>query len=98
MLHANVLLTIYKAVSGEAPEYLCDLVSLTQPSRVFRSPNQLLLHVPVSCLKSYGDCAFCVVGPMLWNRLPEQIRKSFSLENFKSSLKTYLFMVVFSVK
>ena len=92
------LLTTYKAVNGEASEYMCELVSLRRPSRTLRSCSQLLLDVPLSRLKSYGDCAFCVAGPRLWNGLPEEIRKSSSLENFKSSLKTYLFRVAFSVK
>ena len=34
----------------------------------------------------------------LWNGFLEQIRESSSLANFKSSLKTYLFRVAFSVK
>ena len=55
----KVLLTTYKAVSGEAPEYLCDLVS----PRALRSSSHLLLHVHVSCLESNGDCAFCVAHP-----------------------------------
>ena len=71
----TVLLTTYKAMNGEAPEYLCDLVSLRWPFTSLRSCNQLLLHVPLSCLKPYGDCAFRVPCPTLWNGLPEQIRK-----------------------
>ena len=94
----KVLLTTYKAVSGEEPAYMCDLMSLRRPSRALRSCSQLLLDLPVSRLKSYGNCAFCVAGPRLWNGLPEEIRKSSPLENVKSSLKTYLFRVAFSVK
>ena len=38
---------------------------------------------------------YCVADHTLWNVLPKQIRKSSSLENFKSSFKTYLFMFAF---
>ena len=39
-----------------APEYLCELVSIRKPSWKLRSSTQILLQVPVSRLKSYGDC------------------------------------------
>ena len=58
----------------------------------------MLLHVPMSRLKSYGDCAFGVAAPTLWNRLPANIRNVLSLEKFKSLLKTHLFKVAFSDK
>ena len=72
-----------------APKYLCKLVS-------FR--KQILLQVPVSRLKSYGDCAFSVAAPTLWNKLLADGRKASSLENFKSVLKTNLFKVTFTDK
>ena len=43
----------------------------------------------MSRLKSYGDCAFSVALPTLWNRLPADIIDILSLENFKSVLKTH---------
>jgi len=66
------------------PEYLCGLMSIGKPSQKHRSSSQILLQVPVSQLKSYGDCAFSVSAPTLWNRLPTDIRNALSLENFKS--------------
>ena len=57
--------------------------------------SHILLQVPVSRLKSYGDCAFSVAAPTLWNRLPADIRNASSLENLKSVLKTHLFKVAF---
>ena len=41
-----------------APEYLCELVSVRKSSGKLRWCSQILLQVPVSRLKSYGDCAF----------------------------------------
>jgi len=62
-----------------APEYLCELVSIRKSSRKL---SQILLQVPVSRLKSYGDCAFSVAAAILWNKLPANIRNASSLENF----------------
>ena len=63
-----------------------------------RSSSHILLQVPVSRLKSYGDCAFSVAAPTLWNRLPADVRNASSLENLKSILKTHLFKVAFTDK
>ena len=46
----------------------------------------LIMH-----LKTYGDKAFSVCAPKLWNLLPLDLRKSPSLTGFKKELKTYLF-------
>ena len=59
---------------------------------------KILLQVPVSWLKSYGDCAFSVAAPTLWNRLLEDIKNVSSLENFKSVLKIQLLKVTFTDK
>ena len=80
------------------PEYLCGVMSIRKSSRKLRSPSQMLLQVPVSRLKSYGDCAFSVAAPTLWNRLSVDIRNASSLENVKSVLKTHLFKVDFIYK
>ena len=76
-----------------ASDYLCELVSIRKSSRKLRSSSQILLQVPVSRLKSYGDCAFSIAAPTLWNRLPTNIRNASSLGTFKSLLKTHLFRV-----
>ena len=94
-IQLTFLLMLYNAVNVEALEYLCDLLSIRPQSRVLRSCSQLLLQVALSRRKTYGDCAFCVAGSILWNGIPKRIRKSSSLENVKSSLKTYPFKVAF---
>ena len=42
-------------------------------------------------MKTYGDKAFSVCAPKLWNSLPLDLRKSPSLTGFKKGLKTCLF-------
>ena len=41
-------------------------------------------------LKMYGERAFSVAAPRLWNKLPLQIRFSSSEAVVKANLKTYL--------
>ena len=50
--------------------------------------------IPRSKLKSYGDCAFSVPAPKLWNDIPETIKCSVDLNAFKCNLKTYLLSVI----
>ena len=70
----KLLLQAYKALHGLIPSYLSSKLSL-RPNKGLRSDNQLLLDVPKSTLqlKYYGDRAFSVAGPILWNALPKQI-------------------------
>ena len=59
----------------------------------------ILLNVSVSTLRLnfYGDRAFSVAGPTLWNALTKNIRLCATLAAFKTSLKTYLFKKAYKV-
>ena len=87
----KVLLLAFKAYKQIAPEYLCNLIRLYEPSRSLHSSHQLMLVTPRTRLKTYGDRAFCSAAPREWNNLPLTIRSCTSLDCFKSALKTYLF-------
>jgi len=56
--------------------------------RKLGSSGQILVPMPVSQLKSYGNCVFIVAAPTLWNWLLTDIRNGSSLENLKSILKS----------
>ena len=84
------------SVISLAPFYLSDLISTYVPSRSLRSASLSLLHVPRSNQKTYGDRAFAVAAPRLWNALPIQMRQpGTALDTFKRSLKTLLFRQAF---
>ena len=88
----KILLLVFKSLNNLAPSYISDLLTPYIPSRSLRSSNQSLLVVPRSIQKSYGDRAFAVAAPRLWNALPIRMRQpGFSLADFKKCLKTYLF-------
>ena len=88
----KIVLLVYKALHGLAPKYICDMLTYKQSSNYsLRSDEQVLLHVPTTRRKSFGDRAFLKAGPTLWNLLPYEIRFSPSLDSFKINLKTFLY-------
>ena len=94
----KVLTLVYKCLFLDAPEYLKSLLRLqTSSSRDVRSNNKYkLLHVPFTRRKTFADRAFSVYAPKLWNSLPESICMEATLEQFKKSLKTYLFTLSYA--
>jgi len=92
----KVLLMTYKALNGLAPVYLTDLLSPYNPSRSLRSQSSGLLVVPRIAKSSKGGRAFSHLAPKLWNSLPDNVRGSDSLTQFKSRLKTHLFSQAFT--
>ena len=80
----------FKCLRGVGPEYLASLLEEYRPPRILRSTAKSLLSESF-VHKGYGDRAFSVVGPKLWNDIPIEIRNSSSVNVFKKSLKTYLF-------
>jgi len=94
----KVLLLIYKTLHGLAPTYLRELITRYVPKRTLRSSSQNLLCYPDPAprTKYYGDRPFSMCGPSFWNRLPIGIKNAASTEQFKRSLKTYLFKEYFN--
>ena len=92
----KILVIVYKCLHGEGPEYLTSLLQQYLPPRTLRSSSQHHLK-EVHTNKNYGDRAFCVVGPKLWNKLPIDIKISKSINIFKKSLKTYLFKIAYNL-
>jgi len=87
----KLLVLTYKALNGKAPSYLQELVNVYVPARPLRSQNTVTLVIPKARLKRYGDRAFMVAAPTIWNTIPASIRSSTSLDIFRSRTKTYLF-------
>ncbi len=93
----KILLFVFKALNGLAPLYVTEMLAFRQSNRVLRSTNQLLLEVPSSRYKHWGDLAFPVTGPRLWNKLPPDMLTITDLGVFKTTLKTNLLNVVISL-
>ena len=73
----KVLLLVYKALNGLAPKYIKELLVHYKPRRHLR-------------LK-FGDRAFSISAPRLWNALPQHLKGSTTCQAFKKCLKTHLF-------
>ena len=72
-----------KALSNFSPSYISNLLENYKPTRSLRSSSRKLLVIPHSKLKSYGNHAFSVSAPKLWNDIPEIIKCRVDLNTFK---------------
>ena len=85
----------YKATHHTAPVYLTKLrvpMSIHQGRPNLRSAAHGDMSVAAKKGTTYGRRSFAVAGPATWNALSLSIREhSFSLEHFRSRLKTELF-------
>ena len=94
----KLLLYVFKAIHGNAPIYLQELVEHYKPGRALRSENNMLLRLPNNVrTKRYGERRFDKAAPTLWNNLPSSLRNEQSLDVFKRDLKTHLFRIAFTV-
>uniref|UniRef100_A0A669F551 Reverse transcriptase domain-containing protein n=1 Tax=Oreochromis niloticus TaxID=8128 RepID=A0A669F551_ORENI len=94
-VHFKILVLTFKALQGQAPAYIIELLQPYVPSRSLRSCDQGLLVIQHTRLKTKGDRAFATVAARLWNSLPQNLRSADSLITFKKQLKTHLFRIAF---
>ena len=93
-IKCKMLMIVYKALNGQAPSYIIELnlKFQTHGHNLRSTQDTLALQIPQSRTKvTLGDRSFLCAAPRLWNKLPVDIRKSQTLESFKSKVKTYLF-------
>ena len=93
----KMALLTYHAISGLAPSYITDLISIkTGANYSLRSGNELLLNFPLrKAYSTLDDRSFSMAAPHVWNSLPSFIRKATTVNNFKSLLKTYYFKLAY---
>ena len=83
----KLLLMIFKALNGLAPRYLVEFLQYQNLCRTLRSNSLELLLQQKFNTKTYGDRAFSICAPRLWNSIPLDIRKSNSVSTFKKTIK-----------
>ena len=49
------------------------------------------LIIPQTQRRTFADRSFSVMGPILWNQLPNFLKQSTTANQFKRNLKTYIF-------
>ena len=87
---------VFKALNGQSPQYINNMVSFETRSKITRSSGMGLLMIPKWNNKTCGKRGFSVAGPIEWNKLPLYIRQQDSLKAFKKELKTFFFRKSFS--
>ena len=95
----KLCILVYRCLNGSSPGYLQSSiipVSDTTSRRHLRSASSGDLVVPATRRLTMGDRAFAVAGPRAWNKLPDSVRQSSSLDVFKRLLKTHLFSLSFN--
>ena len=93
----KILLVTYKALQGQAPGYIKDLLQFRTTGCTLRSSARDDLHVPQTKLRTYGDRAFTVAAPNPWNSLPFSLRQSPSTVLFKKQLKAHLLRLAYLI-
>ena len=78
----KIALLVYKALNGQAPAYIADLLQPYDPPRKQRSADKQLLSQPPCRLKSYGDRAFCWPAPVVWNNIPYSVKTAKTVDDW----------------
>ena len=84
---------MHKCTYGQAPLYLKNLLTTNIPNLRLRSGQYTGVKyvVPFVKKKTHAERSFSVMGPKLWNSLPDSLRLSENYDNFKRNLKTLYF-------
>ena len=91
-INYKIIMWVFKCLHNQAPQYLRSLFKIKENIRDLRSSEKaLLIEIPYTNRKSYGDRSFRVNVPKTWDELPNSIRVIDSITEFKKNLKTYLF-------
>ena len=93
----KILCLVFKALHGQAPGYLFEVLISYVPALALRSDEKGLLVVPRVQTKKFGERAFAYAAPHLFNGLPIDIRLAKTLETFKNKLKTHFFRSAYDV-
>ena len=86
-----MIMLMFKSIHGLVPNYLCDEITMQRDiaertTRYTIDNNVHVPHITLECCKN----AFAYRGPVLWNALPENIKKCESLNGFKQCLKLHV--------
>lgn len=102
-LQYRTIMLVRSCLEGTAPQYLKDrivLISQLENMPKLRSTTNQKLQVPRHKLARKKNRDFSIVGPNLWNNLPEDIRTLPLNKDYRTlfakSLKTHLFQIALS--
>ena len=90
----KIITICHKCLHSTAPKYLKDKIPLKKQNQFYElksNDDNFTLKPNKAKLVTFGNRAFSVYGPKVWNRLPLQLRQISSHVSFKQKLKTHLF-------
>lgn len=85
----KLLTIIYKALSGDMPQYIQEMFTRPKRSHLRSGTGKLFQPRTTNSLQLNGSIKFA--GVRLWNSLPADLHSCDTLETFKTKLKTFLF-------
>ena len=86
---------VFKSLHGQSPSYVKDMTLWHSRPRNLRQHRAPTLQTPL-LRKAVGRQSFSYSSAYVWNSLPLDIRNQQTLESFKRSLKTHLFLEAYS--
>ena len=94
----KIVVSVYRCLHGEVLDYLQNLLITFTPKREGLRSEAIIdrLIVPRTEKKTFAVRAFSVIGPKVWNSLPNNVKTQEDVDQFKKSLKTHLFKKAFN--
>ena len=94
----KILVIMFRCiVLKTAPQYLTEMFHMKAVGTMNLRSNcgSNLVRIPRTKRKTFKSRGLSVVGPQLWNALPDALRVKTTLDSFKKDLKTLLFKEYF---
>ena len=88
----KIVTLMFRCINNTASSYLTDLISAGYRHNLnLHLQAQGLLPTARARTTQVHKQSFALGRPQIWNNLPDHIRRTETIDKFKSSLKTYLF-------
>ena len=79
---------VFKSLNDNSPAYMKDLFKTAPQSNISTRQANFCLNQPLR-KTNMGLNTISYLGPSLWNKLPENIKQSSSLNTFKRKVKEH---------
>ena len=78
----SLSLEIFKTLNDLNPSFMTDIFQIRTSNYSWRNPNNLTHYRPNQVI--FGTKSLRVLGPQIWNCLPEELKSAENLNTFKS--------------
>ena len=94
----KIVTLMFRSVNNTVPSYLTDLISTgCRHNLNLHLQAQGLLSTVRARTSQVHKQSFALGGPQIWNSLPDHIRRTETIDKFKTNLKTYLSQKCYSL-